>query len=137
MSPTQTPERVELGKFFEISAREFEAGNTAPEMFSTAIDAEWHRLLGTPQYAAFSSQHAGQVFAHVGSYGTGRVSWICAYEEVFGPLPDIWFADTDGTVDREAADRYRATGEVWAEWNCSPVPGDPETAPKRKKGTSR
>lgn len=137
MSPTQSPERVELGKFFEVSTREFEAGNSAPEMFSTAIDAEWHRLLGYAEYAEFSTRHTGQVIGHVSSYGTGRVSWICTYEEMFGPLPDIWFTDADGKVDREAADRYRATGEVWAEWNCSPTPGDPETAPKRRKVTAR
>ncbi|MGW2920087.1 hypothetical protein ACWDBF_19815 [Streptomyces angustmyceticus] len=135
MSPTQTPERVELGKFFEVSARQFKAGDIAPEMFSTAIDAEWHRALGSPEYAEFSSRHAGRVFGHVTDYGTGRVSWIRTYEEMFGPLPEIWFTDTDGTVDQEAADRYRATGEVWAEWNCSPTPGDPETAPKRRKVT--
>ncbi|MCZ1009807.1 hypothetical protein [Streptomyces lydicus] len=137
MSSTQTPERVELGKFFEVSAREAEAGHTAPEMFSGAVDAEWHRLLGTPPYAAFSIQHAGQVVRHVGGYGRGRVSWIPTYEDMFGPLPDTWFTDADGTVDREAMDRYRATGEVWAEWNCSPAPGDPETVPKRKKATTR
>ncbi|MFI1305559.1 hypothetical protein [Streptomyces sioyaensis] len=137
MNPTQTPERVELGKFFEVSAREFEAGNTAPEMFSTAVDAAWHQLLSTSEYATFCSQHAGQAFGHVRSYGTGRVSWVSTYEEMFGPLPDIWFADADGTVDREAMDRYRTTGEVWAEWNCSPAPDDPETAPKRRKVTIR
>lgn len=137
MSPTQTPERVELGKFFEVSAREFEAGNSAPEMFSTAIDAEWHRLLGSAEYAEFSTRHTGQVFGHVSSYGRGRVSWICTYEEMFGPLPDTWFTNADGRADQKAADRYRATGEVWAEWNCSPTPGDPETAPKRRKVTAR
>ncbi|MGP8301657.1 hypothetical protein ACTPOK_27800 [Streptomyces inhibens] len=137
MCPTQTPEQVELGKFFEVSAREFEAGHAAPEMFSTAIDAAWHRLLGSPEYAEFSTRHAGQVFGHVSSYGTGRVSWVCTYEEMFGPLPGIWFTDADGTIDEEAAARYRETGEVWAEWNCSPAPGDPETTPKRQKVTVR
>lgn len=137
MSPTQPLENVELGKFFEVSAREFEAGNAAPEMFSTTVDAAWHRLLATPEYAPFCHQHAGQVFGHVTSHGSGRVSWISTYEEMFGPLPDVWFTDGEGTVDEKAAGRYRATGEVWAEWNCSPVPEDPETAPKRRRVTIR
>ncbi|MFI0907608.1 hypothetical protein ACH4TE_29455 [Streptomyces sioyaensis] len=137
MTPTQTLERVELGKFFEVSAREFEAGNTAPEMFSAAVDAAWHQLLGTSEYATFCSQHVGQAFGHVSSYGTGKVSWVCTYEEMFGPLPDIWFTDADGAVDQEAMNRYRTTGEVWAEWNCSPAPEDPETAPERRKVITR
>ncbi|MGW8557120.1 hypothetical protein [Streptomyces tubercidicus] len=133
MSPTQTPERGELGKFFEVSARKFKAGDLAPEMFSTAMDAEWHRMLGSAEYVDFSSRHAGQVFGHVTDHGTGKVSWIRTYEEMFGPLPDIWFTDADGAVDRESADRYRETGEVWAEWSCSPLPGDPESAPERRR----
>ncbi|GAA2608527.1 hypothetical protein [Streptomyces tubercidicus] len=133
MSPTQTPERVELGKFFEVSARQFKAGDIAPEMFSTAIDAEWHRMLGSAEYVDFSSRHAGQVFGHETDYGTGKISWIRTYEEMFGRLPDIWFTDADGAVDRQSADRYRETGEVWAEWSCSPLPGDPESAPEQRR----
>ncbi|MFF2808539.1 hypothetical protein ACFVT2_15475 [Streptomyces sp. NPDC058000] len=137
MSPTQTPERVELGKFFMVSVGEFEKGHATPEMFSAAIDAEWHRLLGSPEYVEFSSRHAGQPLEHVSSCGTGRVSWIATYEKLFGPLPDIWFTDADGTVNHEAAARYRKTGEVWAAWNCSPAPGDPETVPQPQKVTIR
>ncbi len=39
-------------------------------------------------------------------------------------MPEIWFTGADGTVDTESLGRYRDTGEVWAEWNCSPAPGD-------------
>ncbi|REK88782.1 hypothetical protein DY245_19085 [Streptomyces inhibens] len=137
MSPTQTSERVELGKFFEASAREFEAGRAAPEMFSTAVDAAWHRLMQTPGYAEFSIRHAGRVYGHVSNCGAGRISWVCTYEEMFGPLPDIWFTGADGKFDREASARYQETGEVWGEWNCSPAPGDPEATPKRRKVTVR
>ncbi len=52
------------------------------------------------------------------------VSWVSAYEETYGPLPEIWFTDTAGAVNTEALARYRNSGQVWAEWNCSPVPGD-------------
>ncbi|MEV6566323.1 hypothetical protein [Streptomyces kronopolitis] len=137
MISTQTPERVELGRFFEVSAREIETGNTTPEMFSTAVDAAWHQLLSASEYATFCTQHAGQVFGHVSSSGAGKISWIRTYEEMFGPLSAIWFTDADGTVDRDAMGRYRATGEVWAEWNCSPAPEDPEAVPKRQKIATR
>lgn len=59
MTAAQTPERTELGKFFQVSALQFDAGLSAPEMFSAAIDAEWHQLLHDPQYAQFCAEHAG------------------------------------------------------------------------------
>ncbi|MFD7829875.1 hypothetical protein [Kitasatospora sp. NPDC059803] len=56
--------------------------------------------------------------------GVGFISWVGAYEEAYGPLPEIWFTDADDTVNTVALARYRETGEVWAEWDCSPAPGD-------------
>jgi hypothetical protein len=49
---------------------------------------------------------------------------VSAYEEAYGPLPEVWFTAADGTVNTQALKRYRETGEVWAEWDCGPVPGD-------------
>ncbi|WP_256177149.1 hypothetical protein [Kitasatospora aureofaciens] len=49
---------------------------------------------------------------------------MSAYEEAYGPLPEIWFTNADGAVNSEALARYRNSGEVWAEWDCSPAPGD-------------
>jgi hypothetical protein len=138
MSTTLTPERVELGKFFKVSVRQFEAGHAAPEMFSTAIDAEWHRLLDSPEYDGFCREHAGQRIGHSPVKGVGEISWVSAYEEMFGPLPDIWFTSVDGQVDEEALARYRESGVVVAEWDCSPVPGDGgDIAPKRRKAATR
>ncbi|MFG2911299.1 hypothetical protein ACGF0D_00165 [Kitasatospora sp. NPDC048298] len=115
----------ELGKFFTITARRIDAGQSAPEMFSAAIDATWHRLADAPAvHQAFTLRHAGRRLAHVESAGSGFVSWVGAYEEAYGPLPEVWFTDADGTVDAEALARYRESGEVWAEWNCAPAPGD-------------
>ncbi|MEU8923134.1 hypothetical protein AB0D10_19670 [Kitasatospora sp. NPDC048545] len=115
----------ELGKFFTIAARRNDAGQAAPEMFSGAIDAAWHTLVDDPAaHETFAVQHAGRRLAHVESSGIGFVSWVSAYEEAYGPLPAIWFTDADGAVNTKALARYRETGEVWAEWNCSPAPGD-------------
>ncbi|WP_435604662.1 hypothetical protein [Streptomyces sp. bgisy130] len=137
MSTAQTPERVELAKFFEVSAQQFEAGRPAPQMFCPAIDAEWHRLLHTAEYAEFSARHAGQMLGHMSSHGNGRISWIPAHEEMYGPLPEIWFTGSDGQVDEKRLTHYRETGEVVAEWDCSPVPGDGgDIVPKRRKVTA-
>ncbi|MEV7783583.1 hypothetical protein [Kitasatospora sp. NPDC088351] len=121
----------ELGKFFTIAARRIDAGEAAPEMFSAAIDTAWHQLVNDPAvHEAFALKHAGRKLAHVESAGTGFISWVSAYEEAYGPLPEIWFADADGTVNTGALARYRESGEVWAEWSCSPAPSDPDAAPE-------
>ncbi|MEV7771286.1 hypothetical protein [Kitasatospora sp. NPDC086791] len=115
----------ELGKFFTIAARQIDAGQTAPQMFSAAIDAAWHALAAAPgAHEAFTLQHAGRKLTHVESAGNGFISWVSAYEEAYGPLPEIWFTDANGTVNTEALGRYRDTGEVYAEWDCSPAGGD-------------
>ncbi|MGW7446469.1 hypothetical protein [Kitasatospora sp. NPDC054795] len=124
-STTSGVELDELGRFFTVAARRIDAGQTAPEMFSAAIDAAWHRLAADPAaHQAFTLRHAGRTLVHVESSGTGVVSWVSAYEEAYGPLPEVWFTDADGTVNAEALARYRESGEVRAEWNCSPEPGD-------------
>ncbi|MFE6049906.1 hypothetical protein ACFQ6N_04055 [Kitasatospora sp. NPDC056446] len=128
---TVTPgvELDELGRFFTIAAHRIEAGQAAPEMFSAAVDAAWHRLVSDPAaYDAFALRHAGRRLAHAEDAGTGLVSWVGAYEEAYGPLPEVWFTDAHGTVDTEALAHYRETGEVRASWNCSPEPGDGDDA---------
>ncbi|MEU1285645.1 hypothetical protein [Kitasatospora sp. NPDC005856] len=115
----------ELGKFFTIAARRIAAGEAAPEMFSAAVDSAWHRLAADPTaHEAFALKHAGRKLTHIESSGAGFISWVSTYEEAYGPLPEIWFTDADGAVDAEAMSRYRETGEVSAEWDCSPEPGD-------------
>ncbi|MFE4973636.1 hypothetical protein ACFRAR_16175 [Kitasatospora sp. NPDC056651] len=124
-TPGPAPALDELGRFFTIAARRIDAGQAAPQMFSTAVDAAWHRLTATPSaYEAFAFRHAGRRLAHTEGAGTGFIPWVSAYEEAYGPLPEIWFTNADGTLDTEALARYRETGEVWAEWNCAPEPGD-------------
>ncbi|MER6089261.1 hypothetical protein [Streptomyces bluensis] len=138
MCSTMTPERVELARFFKVSSRRFEIGHATPEMFSTAIDAEWHRLMKTPEYAEFCTEHAGRAIGHRPVKGAGEISWISTYEEMFGPLPALWFTSKHGRVDEEALARYQETGVVVAEWDCSPVPGDGgDIAPKPEKATAR
>ncbi|RKT19178.1 hypothetical protein BX285_3632 [Streptomyces sp. 1114.5] len=128
----------ELGKFFTIAARRIDAGQTAPEMFSAAIDSAWHQLVGDPvAHDAFALRHAGRKLAHVESSGNGHIAWVSAYEEAYGPLPEIWFTDANGTVNTEALAHYRDTGEVYAEWDCSPAGGDGDDGVVAPEKTTR
>ncbi|WP_234435091.1 MULTISPECIES: hypothetical protein [Streptomyces] len=115
----------ELGKFFTIAAHRIDTGQAAPEMFSAAIDTAWHQLVDDPAaHEAFAVQHAGRRLTHVESAGVAFISWVSAYEQAYGPLPEIWFTNADGTVNTQALAHYREKGEVWAEWRCSPAPSD-------------
>ncbi|MFG2812534.1 hypothetical protein [Streptomyces sp. NPDC048410] len=138
MNSTLPPERVELGRFFKVTVRRFQDGHAAPEMFSGAVDAEWHRMLDTPEYDAFCAEHAGTLISHAENSGLGEISWVTVYEEMFGQLPAIWFADADGQVDADAMACYRETGVVVAEWDCSPTGGDSDdVVPKPRAAGTR
>ncbi|MFI0220049.1 hypothetical protein [Streptomyces lydicus] len=115
---------TELRRFLTITGQRFNDGQPAPEMFSPAVDAAWHEMLGTPAYAALCQESANQPIGHAANNGHGPISWVTAYEEAYGPLPEIWFTDADGHVDQDALARYRETGTVVAEWDCSPTGGD-------------
>ncbi|MCQ6557012.1 hypothetical protein NPS70_28065 [Streptomyces sp. C10-9-1] len=125
---TTTIARRELGRFLAIAGQRFDKGEGPAEMFSRAVDAEWHQLLATPEYMAFSAEHAGAVLGHREMSGTGPIGWVAAYEEAYGPLPEIWFTDEKGVLDEGALARYRETGRVVAEWDCGPTTGDGDDA---------
>jgi hypothetical protein len=115
----------ELGKFFKIAGERIDAGLPAPQMFSGAVDLAWHRLTENPaKHDEFTTEHAGRRLDHVESGGEGWIEWVDAYTVAYGPLPEVWFTDAGGTLDAELLGRYRDTGQVWAEWDCSPAPGD-------------
>ncbi|MFG2329070.1 hypothetical protein ACGFMM_05540 [Streptomyces sp. NPDC048604] len=123
-----TIERRELGRFLAIAGQRFENGESPAEMFSPAVDAAWHHLLDTAEYAAFSTDHAGAVLGHREVKGAGPIAWVATYEETYGPLPEIWFTDAAGVLDTVGFARYRDTGKVVAEWDCSPTSGDGDDA---------
>ncbi|MFJ5735057.1 hypothetical protein [Streptomyces microflavus] len=127
---TTTMERRELARFLAVAGQQFADGGGPAEMFSRAVDAAWHQMLGTPDYEAFSIEHAGTVLGHREMNGSGPIGWVAAYEEAYGPLPAIWFTAADGVLDEGALDRYKETGTVVAEWDCGPTTGDgDDTAP--------
>ncbi|GAA4912713.1 hypothetical protein ACFPM3_23885 [Streptomyces coeruleoprunus] len=139
MSTILSPQRVELGRFFTVTGNRFRDGDTTPlEMFSEAIDMEWHQMLQTPEYREFCVATAGMLLGHAPLSGVGEISWVGAYEEMYGSLPEIWFTNKDGQVDERALARYRETGTVVAEWDCTPTTGDgDDVVPKRGKATAR
>lgn len=114
---------TELARFFAVAA---DSTQMCP-MFSTYIDQAWHTLLSTPDlYAQFSREACGQVLGHQASVGGGRIPWISDYEARFGQLHPLWFADATGTVDKTAYAAYRATGEIFHSWDCSPATDEDE-----------
>ncbi|MFF8787063.1 hypothetical protein [Streptomyces sp. NPDC015125] len=50
---------TELRRFLTITGQRFNNGQSAPEMFSPAVDAVRHELLGSPQYAALCQETGG------------------------------------------------------------------------------
>ncbi|MFJ2271798.1 hypothetical protein ACIOHO_36910 [Streptomyces sp. NPDC087849] len=122
---------TELRRFLTITGRRFKDGQSAPEMFSPAVDKAWHDQLGTPAYATLCQETAGRPIGHTANNGHGPISWVSAYEEAYGPLPEIWFTDADGHVDQDLLAHYQATGTVVAEWDCSPTGGDDDVAPNQ------
>ncbi|MCP3817575.1 hypothetical protein NLX86_05320 [Streptomyces sp. A3M-1-3] len=125
---TTTIERRELGRFLALAGQQFESGKGPAEMFSRAVDAAWHQMLATPEYAAFSTKHAGTVLGHREMNGSGPIGWVAAYEEAYGPLSEIWFTNEKGILDEGALARYKETGKVVAEWDCGPTTGDGDDA---------
>lgn len=104
--------RRELGRFLALAQGRFESGEGPTQMFSRAVDAEWHKLLATPGYAAFSVEQAGAVLGHREANGAGPVEWVTAYEEAYGPLPEIWFTDDPGE-HRQGSPAHLPSRELW------------------------
>ncbi|MFJ4697829.1 hypothetical protein ACIP5N_06680 [Streptomyces sp. NPDC088768] len=113
---------IELARFFTLAGQSPEDA-PMPGMFSGAVDAEWHRVLNQPEYRGLCLATAGKVLVHVPLRGSGPVAWVGDYEKQWGALPEIWFTDENGVVDRVSYDAYRKTGDVVAAWDCGPAGG--------------
>jgi hypothetical protein len=117
-----TPEaaRRELARFFTIAR----TADQAPEMFSEYIDAEWHRLLGTPEYETLCRQAIGRTVGHRQEAGSGTPSWIDRCHEEFGELSPVWFATADGSIDTALYRDYLAGAPLVTMWDCTPTTND-------------
>ena len=92
-------------------------------MFSRFIDNEWHRLeKSSDEYSEFCSKRFGRFIEHRQSAGSGRIEWVDAYEQRFGNLSPLWFANDKGQVDFARYTSYEQTHKVIACWDCHPHP---------------
>ncbi|MFF4368517.1 hypothetical protein [Streptomyces sp. NPDC001594] len=115
-----TTATIELGRFLTLAGLRHRAGETAPQMFSGAVDAAWHSALEGEGYPALCARTAGELVGHSETGGHGPITWISVYEAAYGPLPEIWFTDADGRLDTAMLAVYRETATVTASWNCGP-----------------
>lgn len=127
--PSDCEAEVELARFFELVGQAARSGaDPCLPMFSSAVDACWHDMANNEPAGLdqFCREHAGIPLRHVAATGTGPIEWVPDYEARFGPLPIIWFTRRDGSVDTRALEAYQATGTVVTDWDCSPMPTDPD-----------
>jgi hypothetical protein len=121
--------RLELARFLQI----FRDNPCPLEMWSSAVDNEWHQLLKDgDEYNMFCMQQVGKYVGHSegqGFSGISSISWIQEYEKKFGELGLIWFHDQVGQIDLNLCEEYLWTGEVYASWNCHPAPPEPMDDP--------
>lgn len=112
----------ELGRFFTLSVEL----NKPLTMFSEYIDDAWHALMNDDaQYRKFCLDAVGQYIGHKpgGSDLPESHPWVRDYEARFGRLDESWFADSNGSLNAPAFNRYLETGEVQAAWDCGPSTG--------------
>ncbi|TWF92219.1 hypothetical protein [Streptomyces brevispora] len=103
-----------------ITGQHFKNGQSAPEMFSPAVDKAWNEQLGTPAYEALCLETVGQPIRHVANNGHGPIAWVTASgavhpTEVAQVLqkPLGWLIDGSGLARNVAPDPYQpAVGRV-------------------------
>lgn len=109
--------KEELAKFFSLAAESSERMG----MFSPYIDNTWHQMEQDGTIDGFAIEACGRPVSHNRwNAGPAFVPWVAQYQEKYGDLPSIWFADEDGKVHEDAYADYCATREVIASWDCNP-----------------
>lgn len=135
----------ELARFFQLHV----ALDRPIEMWSKRIDSHWHDMLPDSEtsratansseaveaYDRFCIEACGRRIIHLKDKGHGPISWTAEYEKRFGKLPEIWFMNEAGVVDRPAHAHYLRTGMVIASWDCAPL--QPEPAERRPKNSGK
>lgn len=125
-NPAGSEALTELGRFLTlVGGAAVRGADTWLPMFSPAVDGAWHLLQDTPErHDSFCREHAGRPVRHLPARGHGAIAWVAAYEAAYGPLPQVWFTDADGTVNERLWSAYQRTGTVVTDWDCGPEPGD-------------
>jgi hypothetical protein len=117
----QSSAQRELERFFVVAeAYRRETGKQA-FMPACPVDTEWHNLLEQPrEYQTFCRNAVGHDIRHEPARGEGEIGWTGTYERLFGQLPDVWFRDTRGILDKARRQKYLDTGVFYASWDCTP-----------------
>lgn len=111
----------ELERFLAVAqTHQHETGKQA-FMPACPVDTEWHRRLEQPkEYMVFCHNAVGPDIRHEPAQGEGEIDWTGTYEKLYGPLPEIWFRNTNGILDRTRRQKYLDTGVFYASWDCTP-----------------
>jgi len=111
----------ELERFIVVAQTHRRDTGRQAFMPACPIDTEWHRLLEQPEeYRIFCRNAVGQDVRHVPAKGEGEIDWTGTYEKLYGSLPEIWFCNTRGILDKSRRRKYLDTGVFYASWDCSP-----------------
>lgn len=112
---------VELGRFLTVAQMHKQETGRQAFMPACPVDTEWHSLLEQPdKYNEFCCDTVGHTVRHEPAQGEGEIDWTGIYENLYGPLPETWFRDTRGNLNRSRRQTYLDTGVFYASWDCSP-----------------
>lgn len=121
----QTAERSSLPRELEcfLAVAQTHKRETGKPAFMPAcpVDTEWHRLLELPdEYSEFCRNTVGHDVRHEPAQGEGEIDWAGTYEKLYGLLPEVWFQDTRGVLNKSRRQTYLDTGVFYASWDCTP-----------------
>lgn len=103
-----------------------EMGNSPLGMSSKRVDEVWHQfILFTPHYQAFCDDVLGEFMHHVpntshtGNPEVTEGSFVRAYQEVFGEIPEIWDLER-GLLHSGKLGKIESTCSGCSSSGCSP-----------------
>lgn len=111
----------ELKRFLVVAKKYQQETGKRAFMPACPVDKAWHNMLELPaQYSHFCQQSVGGDVLHETAMGEGEIGWTKVYEELYGPLPEIWFQDINGVLEKEHRQVYLDEGVFRASWDCTP-----------------
>lgn len=111
----------ELGRFLMVAKTYQEENKGQVLMPACPVDTQWHELLDdNDEHKQFCHELIGHDIEHRPISGEGEIDWTGTYERLFGPLPKIWFKDSDGNLNDLRWKDYQETGIFRASWECEP-----------------
>ena len=121
----QTAERrspsSELRRFFVVAQVYQQKTGKQAFMPACPVDTEWHHQLDSAEeYQRMCHDVVGRYVHHQPAQGEGEIGWLGMYEKFYGGLPEVWFRDTNGVLDKTRREKYLEAGVFYASWDCTP-----------------